>query len=164
MDDSYSPARRATLAIVLGGLVAGACDLTYAITFYGAQGIKPIRIPQSIASGVLGMDSYKDGWGSATLGVTLHFLIALSAAAIYYLASRKVSALLRWAPICGAVYGAAIFFFMGWVVVPLSFAPHFKSTPLSSWTDFLVHVFFIGLPIALIARHYNPRESPKRVG
>src|SRR5262249_20939332 len=127
-----SPKRnRAALAIGLGGLIAGACDLTYAITYhYFVNGAKPIRIPQSIASGLLGTASYDNGWLSASLGVALHFFIAFSVAAIYYLASRKLEILLRAAPLCGMLYGAAIFFMMRWVVLPLSAAPHFKSTPL----------------------------------
>lgn len=154
-EDSSSPKHPAFFAIVLGGLIAGACDLTYAISFYAAQGVKPIRIPQSIASGLLGMNSYKGGWATGSLGIALHFFTAFSAAAIYYFASRKITVLVRWAPICGALYGAAIYFFMRWVVVPLSAAPHFKSTALSDWTDFGVHVFLIGLPIALLARYYG---------
>jgi hypothetical protein len=158
-DDSNPSAPRPALAIVLGGLIAGVCDLTYAITFYAAEGVKAIRIPQSIASGLLGRDSYQGGWASAAIGIGLHFLIAFSAAAIYYLASRKISFLLRWASVCGPLYGAAIYFFMRRVVLPLSAAPHFESTALSDWADFGVHVFLIGLPIALLARHYS---SPPR--
>ena len=160
VDPSHSDGH-ATLAIVLGGLIAGICDLTFAITFHAAaHGVKPIRVAQSIASGLLGASSYRGEWASATLGVVLHFLIALSAAAIYYLASRRLKFLLSWAPICGALYGAAIFFFMRWVVLPLSAVPRFKSTAVGSWSDFAVHVFLIGLPIALVARHYGSPMRP----
>src|SRR5262245_54497971 len=101
-DISTAARNRAALAIGLGGLIAGVCDLTYAIAFHVlVNGAKPIRIPQSIASGLLGMASYKLGWLSAALGVALHFFIAFAAAAIYYLASRKLKILLRAAPICG---------------------------------------------------------------
>lgn len=151
-------------AIVLGGLIAGACDLTYAVTFYGVRGVPPIHVPQSIASGVLGPRAYEGGWASAALGLGLHFLIAFSAAAIYYLASRKIGILLSRAPICGGLYGAAIYFFMRYVVLPLSAAPHFKSNALSDWTDFGVHVFLIGLPIALIVRRYTPQLPEQPVG
>ncbi len=164
VEDEIKPTTpRAAWAIVLGGLIAGACDLTYAITFYSIQGAEPIRIPQSIASGLLGMESFQQGWASASLGIVLHFLIAFSAAAIYYLAGRWIKVLLSWAPVCGALYGAVIFFFMRGVVLPLSAAPHFKSTMLSVWTDFAVHVFLIGLPIALLARHYGlpASEQPR---
>jgi hypothetical protein len=82
---SHSPAGAAFLAIGLGGLIAGVCDLTYAVVFHAAQGVKPIRIPQSIASGLLGVNSYEGGWATAALGVALHFTIALAAAAVYLL-------------------------------------------------------------------------------
>ena len=142
-------------AIVLGGLIAGFCDLTYAVTYYALRGVPAIRVPQSIASGILGPDSFKGGWETAIIGVVLHFFTAFSAAALYYAASRKLRILLRWAPIAGMLYGAAIFFFMRRVVIPLSAVPHPKSPPHFIWTDFMVHVFLIGLPIALLARHYS---------
>ena len=150
---------RPFLAIGLGGLIAGVCDLTYAIVFHVANGAKPIRILQSIASGLLGMASYEYGWVSAVLGVGVHFFIAFSVAAIYYLLSRKFKILLRSPVLCGMLYGVAVFFCMRWVVLPLSAAPHFKSTLLGFWTDFASHVFFIGLPIALLARRYSSSVS-----
>ena len=82
--------RHAIRAIVLGGLIAGFCDLTYAMTYYAMRGVPAIRIPQSIASGVLGSDSFKGGWETAVLGVVLHFFTAFCAAALYYAASRKL--------------------------------------------------------------------------
>jgi uncharacterized membrane protein YagU involved in acid resistance len=152
--------RPAVRAIVLGGLIAGFCDFTYAVTYYALRGVPAIRIPQSIASGVLGSDSFKGGWKTAVLGVVLHFFTAFSAAAFYYAASRKLKLLLRWAPIAGMLYGSAIFFFMRRVVIPLSAVPHPKSQPHFVWSDFLVHVFLIGLPIALLTRHYQPLVQP----
>jgi hypothetical protein len=152
---SKLPARRALAAIGLGGFIAGGFDLTYAVTFYAVRGGKPIRIPQAIASGLLGMDSYNGGWGTASLGIALHFFIALSAAGLYYLASRKLKFLVSWAGICGVLYGAAIFFFMRRVVLPLSAAPPFKPGWLAFSTDLAVHLFLIGLPIALCLRHFS---------
>ena len=162
-DESDSRMNRATSAIVLGGLVAGGCDLVYTVAFCGVQGVAPTHILQSIAGGVLGPNSHQGGWASAILGIALHFVIALTAATIYDLASRKITILLSRAPLCGALSGAVIYFFMRRVVLPLSAAPPFKSTALSSWTDFAVHVFLIGLPIALIVRHYSlpPFQQPQ---
>src|SRR5487761_378091 len=61
-------------AIVWGGLVAGVLDLAYALIAFGAlHGIPLIRIPQSIASGLLGVRSFLGGWPTAALGVVLHF-------------------------------------------------------------------------------------------
>lgn len=46
-------------AILWGGLIAGALDLLYAFVWYGPRGVSPVRILQSIASGLLGADAYE---------------------------------------------------------------------------------------------------------
>jgi len=56
------------------------------------------------------------------------------------------------------LYGVAIYFFMNFIVVPLSAAPKFKHTPVSISSDFVVHMFFIGLPMALSVRRFSARE------
>ena len=67
-------------AIAVGGLVAGALDLTQACILFGWG------IPLAIAAGLLGPRAFQGGAGSYVLGVALHFtsFIACSAAAIYY--------------------------------------------------------------------------------
>src|SRR5260370_38892928 len=80
-------------AIMVGGLIVGVLDLTYATLVYSPQ--KPILIPQTIASGVLGMKSYSGGAPTAALGAFLHFVIALGAATVYFLASRRLPLLAR---------------------------------------------------------------------
>src|ERR1700719_3232351 len=76
-------------AIILGGLIVGVLDLTYAIVVYSPR--QRSLIPQFIASGILGMKSFAGGTKTAALGVILHFVIALGAATTYYLASRKLT-------------------------------------------------------------------------
>src|SRR5207245_11391817 len=94
-----STTQRPFPAILLGGLIVGALDLIYAILVYSPQ--KPIRIPQTIASGVLGMKSYSGGAQTAALGVVLHFLIALGTATVYYIDSRRLQILVhRAVPFC----------------------------------------------------------------
>lgn len=153
------PARRsrALRAIFWGGLVAGALDITYAFVFYGLRNrLSPARILQSVASGLLGADAFKGGLGVAALGAALHFLIAFTAAAVYYAASRRLNLLLRRAFVCGVVYGVLIYALMNYVVVPLSAAPpRGTPPPVVLVTGLLVHMFFIGLPIALFARRYS---------
>ena len=157
--ETFSPERsRAFSAIFWGGLVAGVLDITYACVFsYLRSGISPVRILQSVASGLLGPDSYKGGMPTAALGLLLHFLIAFTAAAVYYAASRKWGVLVRSAVVCGVVYGALIYAFMNYVVLPLSAAPFRGNTPalITFITGLLVHMFCIGLPIALAVRRHS---------
>lgn len=139
----------AAKAILSGGLVAGVLDLTYATLFYRTQGVPAIRVTQAIASGLLGARAFKGGWGAAWLGIGLHFIIAISVAAIYYAASRR-SALLEREPVwCGLAYGGGVFVFMHFVLVPLSASPQFKTSILSLTSDLAAHMLLIGVPIAL---------------
>ncbi|MGI8438504.1 MAG: hypothetical protein ACR2NX_16645 [Chthoniobacterales bacterium] len=144
---------RALKAILLGGAIAGACDITYAITFWAFRGVAPTRVLLSVASGLLGANAFKGGHGIAFLGLALHFLIALIWAALYILVAQKIPLLTRRAFLCGLVYGAFIFAVMNLVVLPLSAFPRKVTFPfLATSTGLLVHIFLIGLPIALAAR------------
>jgi hypothetical protein len=147
------PNKAAFPAIFAGGLIVGVLDLAYAIVLYSPH--KPILIPQTIASGVLGMRSYSGGAQTAALGVLLHFVIALSAATVYYLASRHLPFLIRHAVLCGLIYGALVYLFMHLVVLPLSAAPHGHMPFLYKAAEFVEHWFCVGLPIALSVRHYS---------
>ena len=150
---SLSGTPRPFPAILVGGLIVGVLDLLYAIVVYTPQ--NPIRVPQTIASGVLGMKAYSGGGQTAALGVVLHFIIALGAAAVYYIASRKLGILISQAFLFGLIYGALVYLFMHFVVLPLSAVPH-RATPLIyQSTEFVWHWFGVGLPIAFSVRHYS---------
>lgn len=154
---SFSPERsKAYQPILWGGLVAGALDLTAALVTNGFRGMSPVRLLQLIASGLLGADSYNGGFKTASLGVVLHFVIALGAAAVYYAASRKLTFLVRHAIVAGLLYGVAVYFFMNLVVLPLSAFPHKVSfRPALLVTGLIVHMLCVGLPIALVTRRYS---------
>jgi hypothetical protein len=144
---------RPALAIVVGGLIVGVLDLAYAIAVYSPG--KPILVPQTVASGILGMKSYSGGIWTAALGVVLHFAIALGAATVYYLASRKLTFLVSRAVISGLIYGAMVYLFMHIVVLPLSAAQLGHTPFVYMATEFVEHWFCVGLPIALSVRHYS---------
>lgn len=146
-------AGRPVAAIVVGGAIVGVLDLAYAIIVYSPK--HPIRIPQAIATGVLGRASFSDGARSAVLGVILHFVIALGAATAYYLASRKVRFLVDRPVVCGMIYGACVYLFMHYVVIPLSAAgPSHMSFALKG-AEFVEHWICVGLPIAWSVRRFG---------
>ena len=62
---------KAITAIIAGGLVAGAADITYACIHYNLVcGTQPERIFQSVAAGLVGKEaSNAGGWGTAALGL-----------------------------------------------------------------------------------------------
>ena len=153
----FSGRSNALPSILWSGLIAGTLDITDAFVFFGLRGAKPIRILQSIASGVLGPASFQGGWNTAILGAALHFLIAFGAATVYYAASRKLQFLTQHAIVSGLLYGAAIYLFMNRIVLPLSaVAKSSAPTPAVVLVNGVLAVMFcVGLTISLVVRGYS---------
>lgn len=147
---------KAYRATFWGGLIAGALDIIAAFINSGLKGVKPMRVLQAIASGLLGPDAFTGGSATAALGLGLHFFIATMATAVYYVISRKFKLLVQQIYVCGPIYGVAVYLFMNFVVLPLSAVP-FKTPHTFSAiaTGVLILVFCIGLPIALTVRRFS---------
>jgi hypothetical protein len=139
----------ALLAIAVGGLTAGALDLTQACILFGA------RIPLVIAAGLLGRQALHGGVGTYVLGILLHFFIASSAAAVFYVASRRLGFMIEHPLVCGLSFGAAVELVMNLIVLPLS-ALHargpYKLRDLI--LGLLVHMVLVGLPISFSIRRF----------
>lgn len=151
-----SPAK----AILIGGLIAGAFDITYACIFFGLRNhVSPIRILQSVARGALGNQAFQGGLKTAALGLFFHFLIALIAAAVYFVASRVLRFMVTQPVICGILYGTCVYLFMYGIVMRVS-AIHSTTLPWNyPWAvlipNLLIHMLGIGLPIALATQRYS---------
>jgi hypothetical protein len=94
------------------------------------------------------------GHRSALLGLFFHFFIAFSATTVFLLASRKLP-LTRHPFLYGALFGAALYIVMNYIVLPLSkigLRPTPPLVPLINGVAALV--FCIGIPLAFIARRY----------
>src|SRR6266853_4191665 len=105
---------RACDTIVYGGLVAGTLDAIDGVVAFGLKSMSPIQVLQYIASGVLGMDSFKGGLATAGLGALLHYFIAFVVALVYYTFSRRLAALHKQAVTWGLAYCAAVYVFMNY--------------------------------------------------
>lgn len=152
--ETTHPAPRAFPAIVVGGLITGALDMSYAMLFYSPKA--PLLVPQAIAAGILGPNHQLGGTtGTVILGFLCHFTIALGAATVFYLASRHWSYLTEHPVISGAIFGACVYLFMHFVVIPLS------ALPPSHWRwqrqipEFVWHLIGVGQPIAWSVRRYT---------
>src|SRR2546427_11979796 len=111
---------RALSGILWAGVVSGALDITAALIVYARFGAFSVRLLQGIASGLLGKDAFQGGLATAFLGLLCHFFIATSAAAVYYVASRRMAILVQHAVLSGASYGVGVYGLMQLVVIPLS--------------------------------------------
>jgi hypothetical protein len=144
-------------AVSVGGLLAGVLDITAATVVYG---VSLQRILQSVASGLLGREAFAGGWETAALGAGFQLLIATTAAAVYVLASRRLPWLVRRPWVSGPLFGVAVYFFMQHVVVPLSAARQGAFSWEGLAKGIVIHVLFVGLPIALCASRFLP--APER--
>ncbi len=106
----------------------------------------------------MGVNSFQGGLATAALGAAQHFFIAFVVASVYYTASLKLPALYRQAVTWGLVYGAAVYLFMNYFVLPLSAVPKSPfSLPLFP-NGIFGHGIFVGFTIAQFAhRSAKPR-------
>ncbi len=147
------PMKGPSAYVLLGGLVAGSFDITYACTFwYLKRGVLPSRVFQSVASGLLGDASFTGGWRSAALGLALHYFIATSMAVTYYLFARRWSDLWEKPFVYGPMYGVLLYGIMNYIVVPLSAANPGSRNLLWVLLSIAVHALLIGTPCAVFAR------------
>ena len=130
----------------------GVLDLLDGIVFFGLRGVPPIRIPQSIAAGILGREAFQGGLQTAAIGVLLHFTIATAIVLAFYMVSRRLPVLIAHPIASGILYGLIVYVAMNYIVIPLSNA----GRGAFSWpvliNGLLIHAFGVGLPSALFAR------------
>jgi uncharacterized membrane protein YagU involved in acid resistance len=146
-------------AIVLGGLAAGALDITYACVHWNlTHGVPPMRIFQAVAAGLVGREAaVAGGWQTASLGLAMHFVLTTIMAAFFVAWTAMVPALNRWPLLSGVTYGLCLFVVMQLVVLPMSATGGGGDFPKGQFLlgGLLIHAFGVGLPIALIAKHFS---------
>ena len=156
MSSTSNPVSARTLslskAIVWGGLVSGVLDAVDGVVAFGFKGLSAIQVLQYIASGLLGPSSFRGGLLTATLGMGFHFFIAFVAAAVYVLASRRIAVLKSRAVLFGVLYGVAVYFFMNYLVLPLSAVARSPFSLDLFLNGVIGHGILVGLPIALYAK------------
>jgi len=139
-------------------MAVGVLDILKPILFASCAGGSAVRVLQSVASGALGREAYKGGLPTAGLGLALHFFIAFSVFAAYYAVSRKAPLLVKNALVLGPLYGVAVYFFMQFVVFPLSAIGSVKHPPAVLIDGILTHVLCVGLPVGVVIREAARRQ------
>lgn len=159
--------------ILVAAIVAGVLDLIYAFIHIGGYyNLEPMRILQSIARGVLGSATTEGGWGSASLGLFLEFVLTAIMAAAYIIPAQWITDLRRFWWLLGPCYGIVVMVVMYVVVLPLS-AVHGNSAlpdgprgPDGRVTDhqmlygtIFAHAILVGLVVSACARFLWPKEK-----
>ena len=146
--------------IFAAGLLCGAMDITAAFMTWVPQGVPASVILKGIASGWLGIQAFHGGFATATLGLGLHFLIAIIAAAVFYAVSRKLRWLVRRPYLSGVLYGVAVYLVMYWIVLPLSRFHRGRFSVAHTIVAVLTHIVCVGLPIALVVHYRSVHRVP----
>ena len=136
-------------AIAASACLAGVLDISATGTIMATQGTPFERLLKFVASGALGASSFQGGKKTAGIGLFFHFLIAGIAATIYYAISRVLPVSLARPVLFGVLYGITVHLIMSCIVVPLSRAPKRVFSLKAFLTQLVIHVFCVGLPIAL---------------
>jgi uncharacterized membrane protein YagU involved in acid resistance len=147
-------------AVLLGGFVAGALDIAFAITFGAYNGTPPLRLLQVVASGLVGKAAFAGGSSMAGLGLALHFFMSIFWAALFLAVARLRPSVARHPFASGIVFGIVVFLVMRLLVLPLSAFPFpvtFK--PVATVLDLMSHTMLFGVPIALAAGRALARET-----
>lgn len=140
-------------AVLLGGFVAGALDIAFAISFAAYNGTPPLRLLQVVASGVVGKAAFAGGPAMAGLGLALHFFMSILWAAAFLAVVRLRPSVAGYPFASGIAFGIMVFLVMRLVVLPLSAFPFpvtFK--PVATALDLMSHTILFGVPIALAVR------------
>ncbi len=150
-------------AFLVGGTIAGALDILFAISFAAYNGMPATRLLQIVASGALGNAAFSGGVATAATGLACHFALSYLWTAIFLLAAWRMPALLRRPVVTGIAFGILVFLSMRLVVLPLSAFPFpVRFKPLNTVLDLMSHMFFFGVPIALSAGKTVLRRQPER--
>jgi hypothetical protein len=139
--------------ILLAGGVAGALDLVLATSsMVAAAGVSPLRPWKGVAAALVGKSAVAAGGDiMALLGIVLHFLITITAAAIYVAAYQRLDLLRRHPVLSGVAFGVLFMLTMNYVILPLSALGHPLYVGLAALVrEAETHTLVVGLPISLI--------------
>jgi hypothetical protein len=151
---SVAPASHSLPEVIFwAGIITGSIDLCAALAFAAIRGTRPKLVLQSIASAMIGPKAISRN-STVPLGLGLHYLIAFGAATTYAVASRYLTVLNEHSVLCGLLFGAPVYLFMMFVVIPLSALnrPFSMSFFLG---QLVINMVCVGLPIALVVKHFS---------
>ncbi|WP_156035726.1 hypothetical protein [Caulobacter sp. UNC358MFTsu5.1] len=145
--------RRLALTILLAGGAAAIIDFLYLTIETALSGGDILRPWKGVAAALIGVQAVATAGPSiALVGVALHFLIAIGAAAFYCPIAARAPLMLRFPWFAGVVFGALFLLAMNYIILPLSVIGRPLYVGSKGLFDALVsHVLMIGLPISLLA-------------
>jgi len=155
--------------ILYAAVLVGVLDITATCINLGVTyGFGPLRVLKGVAGGLLGRSAVEGGFATAALGLAMHFTMALTITTIFYALSRRLPLPQKlWGVVAvGLLYGATVFAvnnfatapFLSWVRSLYLHTPILFKPPMG-WSQLVIHLFCVGLPIALVMHRYAPAAA-----
>jgi hypothetical protein len=141
---------------LLVALLDGAFAVLYYVNVLGAAAFR--RVWQSVASGWMGKASFDGGAATVSLGLATHLLVALIWTLVYTFVVQRIAFVERLIKtprgriLVGVVFGAFIWCFMNFAVIPLSQARQSSPATWRFWGMLAWHMIGVGPPLVWFTR------------
>jgi hypothetical protein len=141
---------------LLVAILDGAFAVLYYVNVLGGAAFR--RVWQSVASGWIGKASFDGGAATVSLGLATHLLVALSWTLVYTFVVQRLAIVERLTKtpggriLVGVAFGAFIWCFMDFVVIPLSQAKQSPPTSWRFWGMLAWHMIGVGPPLVWFTR------------
>lgn len=141
-------------AILASALVAGTILEAWMLVSFTLilRIFSPLEVLQWDASNVLGNAAYAQGFGSAAVGVVMHYLVSLVWATLYVLLFAKQRIVDMHPLINGALFGVIVWFIMTFIILSIGVGTHIEVNALSILTGIFANVVCFGMPLAYVVR------------
>src|SRR5690606_34756039 len=96
-------------ATFIGGSIAGALDILFAIALAMFNGRTATWLLQTVAAGILGSSAYEGGAASAVLGLAAHFVLSFAWAALFVAVAARRPPLVRRPFLAALLFGLFVF-------------------------------------------------------
>lgn len=146
--------------LLVSGFLAGTLDILGAI-FILAEG-NAEGVFRFIAKAALGSAAFEGGVEMILLGALVHYVIAFSFAAGYFLVFPLFPVLGQYRLLSGLLYGVIVWALMNYVVLPLAPYPPPQATITEAWKSILILMVAIGIPVSWITSSYYQQHGKGR--
>ncbi|MBO9728838.1 MAG: hypothetical protein J7623_09395 [Chitinophaga sp.] len=142
--------------LLMAGLLTGTLDILSASVYFTivSHGQPLTRLFAYISSGVFGKAAFNGDPAMTAWGLLFHYFIAFSWSFLFLMVYPKITALRQYPIAAGLVYGAIIWAFMQFIVLPLSHVPHGPLRLPGALINMAILMVMIGIPLSLISRRY----------
>ncbi|HQQ96649.1 MAG TPA: hypothetical protein PLX35_05270 [Cyclobacteriaceae bacterium] len=144
------------ISILKSGIIVGVLDAVAAIIHaHFFNGSTPDAVFRYVATGLFGRPALSGGLPTAFAGLALHFTVAISWTALFYVLYPKLKFLSSSMILSGMMYGLFIWMMMNFIVVPLSSVPAgpFRIRA-ATFVMIGIHLFVIGVPISWLTSRF----------